>query len=113
MEIHPTKPGSTPKTGAGRLDRGSAPLPAQSEEHTTSEEAAKAARDKVQISDEARSLQEQLQHERDLIAQLPPGRLREVLERIYNGFYDRPEVRDVVLQRLAEDLEVPPKTQES
>src|SRR5512143_1802318 len=109
MEIQPTKPGSTPKTGAGRLDRGAAPLPAQSEEHTTSEEAAKAARDKVQISDEARSLQ----HERDLIAQLPPGRLREVLERIYNGFYDRPEVRDVVLQRLAEDLEVPPKTQES
>jgi len=113
MDIQPTKPGSTPKTGPGRLDRSAAPPPAQSEEHVPSPEAAKAARDKVQISDAARSLQEQLQHEREFIAQLPPGRLRETLERIYNGFYDRPEVRDVVLQRLAEDLEVPPKPQES
>ena len=107
MTIEPTKPGSTPPAGAGRLDRNAPLSPARPADSSTSE-AASAAPDKIQISHAARDLQEQLQNRRELVAQLPPGRLREVLERLNNGFYDRPEVRRAVVESIAEELN-PPK----
>jgi hypothetical protein len=107
MTIQPTKPGSTPTAGTGRLDR-NAPLSPARPADTSTSEVTSATPDKVQISDAARSLQEQLQNRLELVAQLPPGRLREVLERLNNGFYDRPEVRRAVVESIAEELN-PPK----
>ena len=106
MNIQPTKPGSTPSTGLGRLDRNPSLVPARPAEGSTSE-AASAAPDKIQISDAARDLQDQLQSRRELVAQLPPGRLREVLERFTSGFYDRPEVRRAVVEGIAEEFNKP------
>lgn len=103
MSIEPTKPGSTPPPGPGRLDRAASPAPARPEDGSTSGSAGKPARDKVQISDAARDLQDQLQNRRE-VTQLSPGRLHEVLERFTGGFYDRPEVRGVVVDRIAEEL---------
>jgi hypothetical protein len=107
MTIQPTKPGSTPTAGTSRLDRNPALSPARPADPSTSE-VTSAPPDKVQISDAARGLQEQLQNRLELVAQLPPGRLREVLERLNNGFYDRPEVRRAVVESIAEELS-PPK----
>jgi hypothetical protein len=107
MTIEPTKPGSTPTSGTGRLDRNPALSHARPAESSTSE-AASAKPDKLQIPDAARGLQEQLQNRLELVAQIPPGRLRAVLERLNNGFYDRPEVRRAVVQSIADELS-PPK----
>jgi hypothetical protein len=103
MTIQPTKPNSTPSPGLGRLDRTPLLGPARPEDGSTSE-ATSTSHDKAQISDAARGLQDQLQNRRELITQLPPGRLREVLERFTSGFYDRPEVRSTVVDRIAEEL---------
>jgi hypothetical protein len=107
MTIQPTKPGSTPIAGTGRLDR-NAPLSPTRPADTPTSEVTSATPDKVQISDAARGLQEQLQSRLELVAQLPPGRLREVLERLNSGFYDRPEIRRAVVKSIAEELN-PPK----
>ena len=107
MTIQPTKPGSTPTPGTSRLDRNAALSPARPADTSTSE-VTSATPDKVQIPDAARGLQEQLQNRLELVAQLPPGRLREVLERLNNGFYDRPEVRRAVVNSIAEELSPPP-----
>jgi hypothetical protein len=109
MTIQPTKPGSTPAKGATRLDRNAALSPARPADPSTSE-AAKATSDKVVISNTARGLQDQLQNRIELVAQLPPGRLREVLERLNSGFYDRPEVRRAVVESIAEELNPPKAT---
>lgn len=106
MTIQPTKPGSTPTVSTGRLDR-NAPLSPTRPADTSASEATSVTPDKVQISDAARGLQEQLQNRLELVAQLPPGRLREVLERLNNGFYDRPEVRRAVVESIAEELNPP------
>jgi hypothetical protein len=106
MTIQPTKPGSTPTSGTGRLDRNAALSPARPADTSTSE-AASVTPDQVHISDAARGLHEQLQNRIELVAQLPPGRLREVLERLNNGFYDRPEVRRAVVESIAEEMNAP------
>jgi hypothetical protein len=62
------------------------------------------ARDRVELSEAARELQAQLGLDKVPIAELPPGRLREVLDRLKQGFYDRPEVRDELLRRLAGEV---------
>jgi len=107
MTIQPTKPDSTSTTGTDRLHR-KAPLSPTRPADTSTSEVTGATPDKVQISDAARGLQEQLQNRIELVAQLPPGRLREVLERLNNGFYDRPEIRRAVVESIAEELN-PPK----
>jgi hypothetical protein len=106
MTIQPTKPESTPTAGTGRLDR-KAPLSPARPADISTPEVISATPDKVQISDAARGLQEQLQNRLQLVSQLPPGRLREVLERLNNGFYDRPEVRRAVVASIAEELNPP------
>ncbi len=106
MTIHPTKAGSTANTGTSRLDRNAAPSPVRPAT-TSTPEVSKAPPDRIQISDEARGLQEELQSRLDLVAQLPPGRLREVLERLNSGFYDRPEIRRAVVECIAVELNQP------
>ena len=107
MTIQPMKPGSTPTAGLGRLDRNAALSPARPADASTSEVTSPTP-DKIQIPDAARGLQEESQNRLELVAQLPPGRLREVLERLNNGFYDRPTVRRAVVESIAEEFD-PPK----
>jgi hypothetical protein len=71
MTIQPTKPGSTPTAGTNRLDRNAALSPARPVD-TSNSEVTSPAPDKVQISDAARGLQEQLQNRLELVSQLPP-----------------------------------------
>jgi hypothetical protein len=66
------------------------------------------AQDRVELSQAARELQAQLGLDKVPLAELPPERLREVLDRLKQGYYDRPEVRDEVLQRLAGELGLEP-----
>ena len=106
MTIQPTKSGSTSTAGARRLDRNAPLSPARPADPSTVEVSG-ATSDKVQISDAARGLQEQLLNRIEIVAQLPPGRLREVLERLNSGFYDRPEVRRAVVASIAEELGPP------
>jgi hypothetical protein len=44
---------------------------------------------------------------RDRNATLSPARLRKLLERLNSGFYDRPEVREVVAESIAAELDLP------
>jgi hypothetical protein len=112
MTIQPTKPDSTRNPGTGRLDRNAALSPTRPAD-TSASEVPRATPDKVQISDAARGLQEQLQNRLELVAQLPPGRLREVLERLNSGFYDRPEIRRAVVESIAGELDTPTSPSES
>jgi hypothetical protein len=59
--------------------------------------------DAVELSQDALTLQAG----RDATAssEIAPERLKSVLDRISSGYYDRPEIRDRILERLASDLE--------
>jgi hypothetical protein len=66
-----------------------------------------ARRDEITISDAARELLGASEGASAPRA-LDPGRAREVLGRIASGYYDRPEVRSEVLDRLAAGLGLSP-----
>jgi hypothetical protein len=57
------------------------------------------------LSEATQRLREELDLDRATISRLPPERLRQVLERMSQGFYDRAEIREQVLRGLATDLE--------
>jgi hypothetical protein len=104
MTIRPTDPRQPPGAGAGRAAGPSASRPpAKGPSPATPAEGAAPA-DQVELSEEARQLQEALGLDRPTVSQLSPDRMREVLQRIGSGHYDRAEVRDEVLRRLAADL---------
>jgi hypothetical protein len=103
MNVRPTEPGQPQKPGPGRLRESPAGSPARPVEKAPLPPEAP-ARDRVELSEAARELQAQLGLDKIPVAELPPQRLREILDRLKQGYYDRPEVRDELLQRLAGDL---------
>lgn len=103
MTVRPTPSGQHPSIGITRAQRsGAGNTPAQPGD--TSPAAAREARpDDVRISAEAR----ELQHAGAPASQAPelsPGRMKQVLERMSEGHYDRPEVQREVVMRLLADL---------
>jgi len=63
------------------------------------------AQDSVELSDAARALAETAGPGAPAGASLTPERLRTVLDRVTQGFYDRPEIRDAIARQVAPDLE--------
>jgi len=108
MSIDPTKGGASPLSGA-RLDQTGANQSARRPEQAGSESAAGArdgaAGDQVQLSAEARAAG---QTEAGASASgLSAERLQEILKRLTSGYYDTPQVRDHVAQRIHEEWRGP------
>jgi len=60
--------------------------------------------DKVEFSAAAQELHELTGAERIDANTLPAERLHEILKRVSDGFYDRPEVIEETARRVAEDI---------
>jgi len=103
MSINPTDPGSIDKTAAGRLRKVPARSPADA--RRSSGPAPQPPKpDQVEISDGARQLLESQEGARGASGDLSPEQFQLILERIAQGFYDRPEIRDLTLPRLLPDI---------
>ncbi len=97
MNIVPT-PSGAPRTGATRVKDTSASTPARTR---SSVDGSEEPRDRADISSAALELN----------GGMPPGatqlsatRLRQVLERMADGHYDREDVRTAALRSIARDL---------
>ncbi len=106
MTVRPTTSGQTPGPAIGRTDRTASPTSASAarpaEPNATA--APGARRDDVQISAQARQLQQVDSTTRGPGGELSADRLRQVLGRISDGHYDQPQVQDQVVRRLAHDI---------
>jgi hypothetical protein len=99
MSIIPTDPGSVDRPSIGRLRRLPVRAMGEPKRHTDQPKGPDKT-DQVEISQGARRLLEANELPSGGSAELTPEQLREVLDRIAEGFYDRPEVRDRVIRRL-------------
>ena len=105
MDIQPTAPGRTSGTGPGRIDRAPTGAPVRPDGRSSPRLAPPGVkRDDIEISAVARDLQETAGSDAVAGSDLPPARMRQILDRIASGYYDRPEVRDQVLKSLADAL---------
>lgn len=103
MSIDPTKSPSTSPVSGVRVDQATTkqsgqvkPVIAEQARETAGRE------DQVKISDEARVAG---QHEgKDSTSGIPSERFQTILKRLNSGFYDNPEVRDRIAQRLQREL---------
>ncbi len=102
MTIQPIQPNPTPSQGARPLDPSATPAPVQPDGRPATG-ARRVPGDQVEISQTAREI-DRRQPSGPEGSQLPADTLRVLVERVCSGFYDQPEVRDVVLDRLANDL---------
>ncbi len=99
MDIRPTQPGQTPQTGPGSLKE-KAGIPATRSEDRPATQSGEMPQDQVQLSAAVRDLQARLGLEQIPVGELSPERLREVVARVAEGHYDRPEVVDELARRL-------------
>jgi hypothetical protein len=101
MNIRPTQTGlgSTYGPAGPRRSAGDD----QARKATPDVPAARPASDQVEVSETAMKLA--AQHTGRVVGSIPNERMRTVLARIAGGYYDRPEVRDQILDRLASDLD--------
>lgn len=103
MKVQPNPSGQTPRPAldrSGRVaprpaDRHSPPAPGLSFDAP--------ARDNVELSDEARALQQQAEVGAPE-SSIEPARLRQVLDRMASGWYDRDEVRADVVEKIRREL---------
>lgn len=103
MTVRPTTSGQTQRPGIDRAGKTSAPVPASRSNDAPAIPLPPAGRDNVEISAQARELQ-QLDTVRAASGEIAPERMRTVLGRISAGYYDQPQVRDEVIRRLAREL---------
>jgi hypothetical protein len=106
MNVKPTHTGQTPQPGTGPLRETPAASPARDRAPVAAPRPA--TPDRVELSDVARKLNELLGAEEAGAPSLAPERLKKLLQRVAEGYYDRPEVREELLQRLASELGVGP-----
>lgn len=103
MQVKPTGPGQPREPGAKRPAplAHSKPLEGASppEKGRVLEPA-----DQVEISGAARELSGALAASSADEGALEPGRLREILERIADGYYERSDVQEQVLRKVAREL---------
>ena len=88
--------------GAGRVADTSAP--AARHPQASSRDPVSAKGDRIEVSEAARALQDQITRDTPPASELPAARLGELLRRLNSGFYDKPQVVDTVVSRLARDL---------
>lgn len=101
MNIDPTPSSRISRPGSSPLRESSSGTPLK-----TDPDAARpaAAKDQVELSEAARALQQHGVPSGD--SSLAPERLRQVLDRLTQGHYERGDVRDQVLRRLIGDLDI-------
>jgi len=99
MDIRPTQPGQTPQTGPGSLKEKAGAPEVRSEDRSATPSGGM-PQDQVQLSAAVRDLQARLGLEQIPVGELSPERLREVVARVAEGHYDRPEVVDELARRL-------------
>ena len=104
MTVRPTTTGQTPRPAISRTDRTSSPVPASRPAEPNAATTSGVRRDDVQISAQARQLQQVDSSARGSVGELSSDRLRQVLGRMSDGHYDQPEVQAQVVSRLARDL---------
>jgi hypothetical protein len=103
--IRPTQPGQTPQSGAGQLKGAGSSSPARADEKPAEAPSQPAAaQDSVQLSQTVRELQERLGLEAIPSGTLSPERLKEIVSRVADGHYDRPEVIAELARRLTGEL---------
>ena len=103
MKIDPTQAG---KVQPDRSRRSAEPIPAgQTRPNQTGATPGTPGTDKVELSSEARALLEQMGVPSGTLSELPPERVRQIFDRVAQGFYDRQEVKDEVMQRLMARLD--------
>lgn len=88
---------------SGRVADASA-LPARPTQAPDQGPAANRPADRIEVSEAARALQDQISRDTPPVSELPPARLSELLRRLNSGFYDKPEIGEAVLTRLTRDL---------
>jgi hypothetical protein len=106
MLVHPTGPGGTsggPKQ-TGRI------APAERAETLKKRPARgpKPPGDNIEISGAARQLSGATRAGKSTAQELPPERMREILDRIASGFYEDADVRRELLGQIAAELGLPP-----
>lgn len=103
MTVRPTPSGHTPGIPISRTSRPGAGNTPQRPSDASSSSVPDGGRDDVRISDQARELQTAGAPAQGS-PELSPARMREVLQRLSDGHYDRPEVQLEVIRRLSRDL---------
>ena len=68
-------------------------------------------RERVELTMALRTLPDESNTERVPQGTLPPERMQEVLRRLTDNVYDRPEVRDAIARRVQRDLGPPPESE--
>ena len=104
MTIRPPQSGQTPRPAITRAKSTTVPGTPQRPADTATPAASSAKRDAVQISPHARALQQADGPSREEAGAIEPERMREILGRMSDGHYDRPEVLEAVLERIADEL---------
>lgn len=103
MTVRPTPSGQTPGIRISRTTRPAVGNTTRRPSDGSTPPAPEGGRDDVRISDQARELQ-QAGATPAGAPELSPARMREVLQRLSDGHYDRPEVQQEVVRRLVRDL---------
>jgi len=101
MNIQPHRTGPRPDAGADRIGRATEPVaePIHGRGGTANLDPVD---DQVVVSDAARALHQRAVE--PVAPSLDADRAREVHQRIADGFYDRTDVREVLLSRLSQAL---------
>ena len=102
MTTDALKLGHTLGTNAGRVADTSAHTarsPHGPDPGTTSNKS-----DRIEVSEAARALQDQITRDQPPASQLPPTRLGELLRRLNSGYYDQLHVVNTVVSRVSHDL---------
>ncbi len=104
MSIEPTKPTGIPGSpDAARLQQPQgAQLPKAPAANRSAAESGGRV-DSAEFSPAARALSEQVGPQRSSASGLSPARLKQLLQRLLSGFYDRPEVQRTIAQRVSKD----------
>jgi hypothetical protein len=102
--IRPTQPGQTPQSGPGSLKGTGGSASARPEEKTSEPKPTATPQDSVSLSQTVRELQDRLGLDAIPSGTLSPERLKEIVSRVADGHYDRPEVLDALAKHLASEL---------
>ena len=103
MTVDPVNRGQVPSPGPSHAGKSESGRSTRSGSNVTPETSEPAA-DRVELSSVAQELRQLAAADRPETNTLSPDRMKEILQRITDGFYDRPEVIDEVARRLEGEL---------
>jgi hypothetical protein len=104
MTVDPISPGQIQPSQTGKTSDTNGGEHARTKEGTAAAGQEIVKQDKVEFSPAAQELHELTDAEQIETNTLPPERLKEVIRRVEEGFYDSPDVIDEVAKRASEDL---------